>query len=40
MGRGLELEGDGLDVLDGGVGGEAPDADVAAAEVSVGVPIG
>ena len=39
-GVGLELEGDGFYVFDVGVGGEAPDADVAAAEVAVGVPVG
>ena len=39
-GWGLVLEEDGLDVFDVGVGGEAPDAYVAAAEVAVGVPVG
>ena len=39
-GWGLVFEEDGLDVFDVGVGGEAPDADVAAAEVAVGVPVG
>ena len=39
-GRGLVLEEDGFDVFDVGVGGEAPDADVAAIEVAVGVPVG
>ena len=39
-GWGLVLEEDGFDVFDVGVGGEAPDAYVAAAEVAVGVPVG
>ena len=39
IGRRLVLEEDGFDVFDVGVGGEAPDADVAAAQVAVGVPV-
>ena len=35
----LVLEEDGFDVFDVGVGGEAPDADVAATQVAVGVPV-
>ena len=36
---GLEFEEDGFDFFDVGVGGEAPDSDVAATEVAVGVPV-
>ena len=36
----LVLEEDEVYVFDVGVGGEAPNADVAAAEVAVGVPVG
>ena len=37
---GLVLEEDCFYVFDVGVGGEAPDSDVAAAQVAVGVPVG
>ena len=39
-GGGLEFEEDGFDFFDVSVGGEAPHTDVAAAQVSVDVPIG
>ncbi len=39
-GRGLEFEEDGFNFFNVGVGGEAPDSDVATTEVAVGVPVG